>query len=220
MKKNKDKILCAFCGEPAKSKDHVPPKGVFPDPKPTDLITVPACKKCNSETKLDDEYFRWLVATGSAKSETAVKLIKQRVLPRFKRRSALLRNIMKGSVEVAVYSEGGIYLGRKPAFRFDRSRIQVVIDKTVRGLYYHELGVVLSTEVVIKDFLLNPIIDDKYKQTVLSFPLRNIGGGIFSYRFHANKDVPSESFWFLMFFDKTLFLTKTQSNTYKVPGVK
>jgi 5-methylcytosine-specific restriction endonuclease McrA len=53
------KKTCAYCGSPTDlTRDHVPPKNLFPLPKPVNLITVPACKKCHSETSQDDEYFR------------------------------------------------------------------------------------------------------------------------------------------------------------------
>jgi len=100
MGKQKEKSVCVFCGDPATTRDHVPPKGVFPDPKPSDLITVPACDSCNSDTKLDDEYFRWLVATGSGGNEDAFKLIKNRIVPKFRRRPALLYKIMKGAAQI------------------------------------------------------------------------------------------------------------------------
>lgn len=204
---------CVFCGELAKTRDHVPPQSVFPDPKPTDLITVPACDTCNCDTKLDDEYFRWLVATGSEESEDALRLIKERILPKFRRRPALLIQIMKGATRVDVKSEGGIYLGRKPAFHFEKSRIQTVISKTVRGLYFHETGSILSQKATVQDFVLNPIFKDEFKEVICSLPRRDIGGGVFSYRYWVDKEDPRESFWFLMFFNRTLFFIKTEPNT-------
>ena len=212
MGKAKNQKICVFCGGSAKTRDHVPPKGIFPDPKPTDLITVPACASCNSKTKLDDEYFRWLVATGSGVDKRAHELIKDRILPRFRSRSALLHEIMKGATHVDIHSEGGIYLGKQPAFHFDRFRVQTVIDKTVRGLYYVELGTMLPENAVVTNFILNPIFEDEMKNVICSLPLKDIGNGIFSYRFWADDTMPEESFWLLMFFDKTLFLTKTEPN--------
>jgi len=212
MCQNKPKESCVFCGSRASTRDHVPPQGIFPDPKPTDLITVPACDVCNSASKLDDEYFRWLVATGSYGNGDALALIKKRIIPKFHRRPALLRQIMKGATQVDVHSEGGIYLGRQPAFLFDRSRIQVVIDKTVRGLYYHECGIALPKNAIVGSFVLNPIFHDKFKEVICSLPLHDIGSGVFSYRYWVDNETPEESFWFLMFFDKTLFLTKTEPN--------
>ena len=75
----KDKSLCIFCGKPATTRDHIPPKGIFPDPMPSDLITVPACESCNSNTKLDDEYFQWLITTGSGENKQTHQLIKDRI---------------------------------------------------------------------------------------------------------------------------------------------
>jgi 5-methylcytosine-specific restriction endonuclease McrA len=51
---------CAYCGDVGIiTRDHVPPKGIFPKPRPANLITVPACSKCHSQqTSRDDEYFR------------------------------------------------------------------------------------------------------------------------------------------------------------------
>ncbi len=201
---------CVFCGALATTRDHVPPQGVFPDPRPTDLITVPACDICNNSTKLDDEYFRWLVATGSTDDDEAKRLIKERILPRFQSHPALLNQIMKGATQAEVFSEGGIYLGKKPAFRFDRNRIQTVINKTVRGLYFHETGSILIQSSLVKEFALNPIFGESFKEAVCSLPLSDIGKGVFSYRYWLNSDDPNETFWFLMFFDKTLFFTKTE----------
>ncbi len=212
MGKAKNQNICIFCGASATTRDHVPPKGIFPDPKPSDLVTVPACKSCNSKTKLDDEYFRWLVATGSGEDEQAHKLIKERIVPKFQLRPALLHKIMKGATRVDVHSEGGIYLGKQPAFHFDRVRIQTVIDKTVRGLYFRALGTMLPKDAVVANFILNPIFEDEMKNVICSLPLNDIGNGIFSYRYWADDTRPEESFWLLMFFDKTLFFTKTEPN--------
>ena len=181
-------------------------------PKPSDLITVPACDSCNSKTKLNDEYFRWLVVTGSVEDEHAQKLIKDRIVPKFQRRPALLHKIMKGATHFGVHSEEVYILGKQPPFHFDRFRIQIVIDKIVRGLYFRELGTMLPKDTVVINFILNPIFEDEMKNVICSLPLNDIGSGIFSYRYWADDTIPEESFWLLMFFDKTLFFTKTEPN--------
>lgn len=47
---------CAFCGGKfkGKTKDHVPPRGLFGNNPSGNLITVPACVKCNNDTSNDD----------------------------------------------------------------------------------------------------------------------------------------------------------------------
>jgi hypothetical protein len=63
MDKNKrDRTRCAYCGAPATSVDHVPPKNLFPTDR-TDMITVPACDEHNGKRSDLDERFRNYIAT-------------------------------------------------------------------------------------------------------------------------------------------------------------
>ena len=49
---------CVYCGHnPGITDDHVPRKSFFPQPRPSNLITVPACNKCNSSIGKDEDYF-------------------------------------------------------------------------------------------------------------------------------------------------------------------
>lgn len=201
---------CFNCGRPADTRDHVPPRGVFPAPRPKTLITVPACAACNGSTKLDEEYFRWLVATVGDQTAASDALIQQRILPRFRARPALLHEIMKKSRVVDVYSPGGIWLERSPAFEFDRPRIQRVIEKTVKGLYLHEFGERLSGAVV-EGFVLNPEIPKEDIPFCASLPVRNVAPPVFSYRCLRDDEEVRASAWFLMFFEpKALFWTMTR----------
>lgn len=55
--------LCAYCGQPrASTVDHIPPKLFLARPYPENLLTVPACKKCNTSFQADDEYTRFVVS--------------------------------------------------------------------------------------------------------------------------------------------------------------
>ena len=52
-----ENLVCVYCGEPATTEDHVPPKNLFPS-NTTGLIKVPACLSCNNDSSKDDEFFR------------------------------------------------------------------------------------------------------------------------------------------------------------------
>lgn len=55
---------CYLCGSTENlTRDHIPPKGLFPKPRPSNLYTVPCCYSCNNGAAKEDEYFR--VATSS-----------------------------------------------------------------------------------------------------------------------------------------------------------
>lgn len=60
---------CYICGQPATSRDHVPPKSMFPKAVDmggvdyrTNLLTVPSCAACNEGRSDDDQYALCLVA--------------------------------------------------------------------------------------------------------------------------------------------------------------
>jgi len=203
-------IPCFNCGAHSQTRDHIPPRGVFPTPRPKTLITVPACHACNSESKLDDEYFRWFVASVGDQTEASDALIQERIIPRFRERPALLKTIMEKSKVVDVFSKGGIWLERRPAFEFDRPRIQRVVAKIVRGLYLHEFGERLEGARV-EDFVLNPEdLSEEDKAYITSLPAKGAAPDIFSYRCQRDPEDARRSGWFLMFFfPKTLFFTMT-----------
>lgn len=96
MAKKKTKIgICSICGNGDElTREHIPPKGIFIPPRPTNTITVFSCKKCNHSTKLDDEYFRFWVAAGAYPLSKSGELWKDKVVgSSFKRSSALLKMI-------------------------------------------------------------------------------------------------------------------------------
>jgi hypothetical protein len=206
-----DKDDCYLCGAPATTRDHIPPLGVFPEPRPTDLITVPACYACNRDSSLHDQYFRVVVAAGSNDSPRSIALLRQRIIPRMRKTPALIVDFMSSIRRVVVHSPSGIYLGQAPAFPFNRSRIQVVINKIVRGLFLKHTKRRLATDYVVADFHYNPVIEASMQEAITRLPLFTIGdGAVFSYRFCLSDTAESESYWFLMFYnDTSIFVTQT-----------
>lgn len=49
-------MYCVYCGENADTREHCPSKAFLQKPYPTDLATVPACKKCNNSFSSDERY--------------------------------------------------------------------------------------------------------------------------------------------------------------------
>jgi hypothetical protein len=201
---------CYLCGAPATTSDHVPPRGVFPSPRPANLITVPACKTCNHGCSLDDEYFRTVVSAVSRDSPRSLHLLKQRILPRVREKPAMGIELLKSVHRVDVFSKGGIFLGRAPQITIDSARIQNVINKIVRGLFWHHTKQRLGSDSIVEDYILNPRIEKPLQDEISKLTLFNVGdGSVFSYCFALDLP-PQESFWFLMFYnDTTLFVTRT-----------
>lgn len=199
-----------MCGKPATTREHIPPDGIFPDPKPPNLITVPSCKTCNEGSSTDDQYFIWFITTAGFENPLAEK-VNQRVLKGFRQKPALLRAIMKKAKKVDVYSLGGIYLGRQPAFEYSRQRIQTVINKIVRGLFFKETKLLLGPNYIVEPFVFEPPFDEKVISGIRTLPLKSVGDGqIFSYRYLCDKIDRRISCWLLMFFSEKLIASFTK----------
>lgn len=204
---------CYLCGSVADTRDHVPPKGIFEGPLPSTLITVPACRACNIAASKDDEYFRWWILTASSENKTAARLIRDKVVRGFKRKPKLLNEIWKGAKpRVDIFSPGGIYLGYRPAFEYDRNRIVGVVRRIIRGLYLSVSGCVLKDGYSV-DVELNPEPSEVWLNRIYRLPLRNIGNGAFSFR-HVltGAKESSASVWFLMFYGQKFVVGRTWSD--------
>jgi hypothetical protein len=51
-------MTCIYCGAPADSRDHVPPRLLLEDPPPPNRLPVPACRSCNNGYSDDERYVR------------------------------------------------------------------------------------------------------------------------------------------------------------------
>jgi hypothetical protein len=120
---------------------------------------------------------------------------------------------MKHAARLPVHTPARIFLGTQPIFEFNRPRVQMVIDKIVRGLYFYSLGRRLAPDCSVASFVLNPPLSQEFQTEISKLPLRDVGdGSVFSYRFIASENEIGSTFWFLMFFNRSLFVTQTEPN--------
>ena len=66
--------VCAYCGKPARTVDHVPPKGLIRPAQRVNLWTVDSCAACNGGCSQDEEYFRLMVVGALCHSPEADEL--------------------------------------------------------------------------------------------------------------------------------------------------
>jgi hypothetical protein len=70
--------LCYICRRRvAETRDHIPPKSLFPKPRPSDLITAPCCFLCNNRNSRSDEYFRLMMASSLNATESGQRAWKR-----------------------------------------------------------------------------------------------------------------------------------------------
>lgn len=202
---------CVYCGATRNlTKDHIPPKNLFPNPRPSNLITVPCCYDCNHQTSLDDEYFRLILSTCQAASDHPAA---KRLWPAIRR--SLSRPHKPRIKEVSFIetpkarAPSELLAQRNQAFVVDCCRIDKILAKIVRGLFFHQRGYRLpSTYEVIthSNSLLNRAVSQKNEP--IEFPVQSleaVGDGVFSYGSYFYDGDSDTSIWLLSFFEKVQF---------------
>ena len=131
---------CVLCGiNAATSREHVPPESFFERPYPPNLITVPACARCNQGSQLDDEYLlAYLVGLDHPGTPSVLGSVRDRVYRALRRpeRPGLHTRLLEAST--LVRSGVGTEQQRlSMESRPDGERMFRVLRKQVRGLAFH-----------------------------------------------------------------------------------
>lgn len=228
-KTKKGKVgICVYCGQSdnATTVDHIPPKNLFPDPKPSNLITVPCCLQCNQKASKDDEYFRTVITMRDdiAEHPEAVRVLPavQKGLRRPKARGfrkAFLSALRKAEIR----TPGGLYLGKTTVLAVDFVRLERVASRIVQGLFYHEKGKRLPEQYEAVAYAPSKWAFSRNEEVthqlvelvtyVSSQPLTAIGDGVFSYKFCSCDEDDNAIVCVLIFYEGITFVGMTMPKT-------
>ena len=182
---------CAYCGGiEATTDDHIPPKSFFVDPHKINLPTVKACRKChNKGTSLDDECFRDVILKYHIVSEKPQvrplldKMFRAATLPK-KRKYA--ESILRSFTEAEVTTFSGLILGKRPAFKFDRKRIERAAIRYIKGLHRYVFNERVPDDAEVR-VVINPEAMWEQKSKVIdafrSGKIQVIQDKIFAFKF-------------------------------------
>ena len=196
----------------AKTRDHIPPKGLFVGvEKPYNLVTVPCCEKCNIGSSKDDEYFLMFLALvdGDLANKYKKALFNKQKKISERPQSLGLYNSLKNSTGIStIISSGGIYLPNQPLIEINQSRIKNVLSRILKGLAYYEgkyicnsVEIVIDHDKVLKNEEMVKLLKDTYSYLV-DIPFKVIGNDqVFCYKYVLPKSLPFLSFWHLRIFN-------------------
>jgi hypothetical protein len=144
--------FCYWCGSPASSREHVPPRNLFPKDQNKNLITVPACKAHNEDLAKLDEKFRVFIQARES-SPVALEQFRTTTFRGLNRpdRPGLAASLAQGSQKVVVDGQPTI------ALQVDAAEQNLYFEKIIRGLYFHTFGKQAQGRVVSvsKDFIVH-----------------------------------------------------------------
>ena len=204
--------ICVYCGGNQNLTDeHGPPKLIFPEPRPSNLITVRACTKCNIAGSKDAEYFRQcLCLNRETRNSPTAQAAKQSVFRSLNRTEAV-------KFKVAFLS--GLALDKSGiSFSVEIKRLHSVVERTVQCLYLHETGqrIPETHEVIaIGEDSMKQLKPDRIRRLQENFMLplaeldpKIIGGDAFAYAvIHTGRAFVSA--WGLLFYGSVPFIALT-----------
>lgn len=195
--------ICYFCGEEIEGEsanDHVPPLSFFPRSlrrrfNLSQLITLPSHNTCNAAYGLDEEYFRVSVAVRAEKTFAGKHLWKD-IGDKFRKGgneklAELIRSEFQNRTSSGIYFPPGLI-----AKRFDVQRIDRVIWKIVRGLFYHRYERVLSESTphycaLYDDQQARPLEVNKFWNAMMVRECLGKYSGVFDYKMDQAADSPT-----------------------------
>lgn len=194
-------VLCYLCNKNnGTTRDHVPPKNLFPIGSRKNLITVPCCNDCNQKNALDDEAFRIYVTASINRSREGEEVWKDGVLKSSFKRSKKLRKAVKKAVS-PIYQPNGTFSGNY-SLGIPKKRANAYLIRITKGLTRKILpeinyaGAVFGTaQIEMSD--INPYLG-KMTQG-------EIGNGVFRYWYWKNQ---GHIVWVYQFYDAGTFIVK------------
>jgi hypothetical protein len=124
--------VCAYCGGPPDTRDHVPCKFLLDDPLPDQLPVVDACTKCNQGASLDEEYFGCFLECVIVGSTDPGVLLREKVKRALSRNGRLAERIRASAHANA---DGALL------WTPEDDRVRNVVAKLARGHAAYELSI-------------------------------------------------------------------------------
>lgn len=200
---------CYLCGSPENlTKDHIPPKNLFPTPKPKNLITVWCCKKCNQEFSLIDESFRVFVSSVINRSKSGEWIWNNKVIgSSFKRSPKLKQATLKSLIPLQTKTNGITIQETGMTYPIEKTKKYLV--KLTKGFTRHFNPEINYTQAKFKVSNIIPnqqIADMLYEK----FFYVEKGNGVFRMWRMFVKDLGAKSVWVYVFYDGLMFMIEVE----------
>jgi hypothetical protein len=217
--------VCVYCGSTEDlTDDHVPPKTLFPKPRPSNLITVRSCRECNEGASKDDEYFRLML---SMRHDTGDYPEVKKILPSIYRslqkpaKKGFQQALFNSIGDMDIVSGGGIYLGTAQGYDVNLVRLDRVAARITLGLFYHRFGKCLPANFHVTAYSADGLnnVDADVKQRLIKIfdeVTRNephiFGDGVFAYWYQQVQSHDMMGVWVLVFYRRVVFLCLVAPN--------
>lgn len=139
-----------MCLERATSKEHVPPRCLFPESKDVttakdyrkNLLTVPSCDQHNSLKSKDDQFLLLILLLHFKNNEVGKSHLAGKLFRTLERRSKLI-GVLSDEQKIIVNGS------ESSSFRIDRERFNIALERIARALHFAEYCERWSERIII-----------------------------------------------------------------------
>ena len=198
---------CYLCSSTENlTKDHIPPKNLFPSPKPANLITIWCCKKCNEKFSLIDESFREFTSSVINRSKSGEQIWNEKVMQSSFRRSPKLKTATIKSLVPIETEINGIKV-QATGMTYPVKKTKDYLVRLTKGFTRH-----FNPEIDLSraKFKVNNIIPNKQIVDMLyqKFFYVERGERVFRMWRMFVKNMGAKSVWVYVFYDGLMFTIK------------
>lgn len=149
--------LCYACNAPATSREHAPPRCLFPKPSDVgganlrrNLISVASCDEHNQTKSRDDEYLWYTIAMNITSGQFGRLVFTKGIMRAIQRRPALAHQLVEKHIRVQIVDHRAGRQQTSIAIRADWTRLERSFELIARGLHKHYFGTrnLLQAQVV------------------------------------------------------------------------
>jgi hypothetical protein len=141
-------LSCYMCDNHATSKEHVPPKCLFPEkkdlPKDMDLrknlFKVPSCDMHNSQKSNDDEFLLYVLSTSFQINEIGNRHYLTKVRRAAKRNSSILGKIAETATPASYKDTESNKFISSVAYKLEPDRFNMIVDRLAHAIYFLHFG--------------------------------------------------------------------------------
>ncbi|WP_122448473.1 hypothetical protein [Pseudomonas viridiflava] len=136
---------CYMCSKPATSREHAPPRCLFPALKYSfngkdqrvNLIVVPACDEHNGDKSADDQYLMHILPMSFGLNEVADHYFQSKVQESIALNTRLVKSLADSAVQVIVHDLAKNEWTQTTAFKVDIERLMSVLKMNAHAIYFH-----------------------------------------------------------------------------------
>lgn len=160
--------ICYECGiqldQESLTKEHVPPKCIFPKNDNISLITVPSCIEHNGGKSNNDEHLLQIISLQILANEKGQDIGVNKAVKSILRNRKRTKSLARDATLVYIDEEKTGQIKPTFAFKFDEDKFNNSISSICKGLYYHEFHQVFNGDVKIYNEFQISLDDDSIKQ--------------------------------------------------------